>query len=75
VLAAVETARQLGIRTVGFTGRSGGKMKQRVNLALCAPADDTAPIQECHTAMGHVIVALAEKMLFNADGSDKPLHK
>jgi len=75
VLAAVGTARQLGIRTVGFTGRAGGKMKEQVDLALCAPADATAYIQECHTAMGHVIVAVAEKMMFNADGSDKPSNK
>jgi len=71
ILAALETAKQLKIRTVGFTGRNGGKMKDLVDLALCVPSDRTAPIQECHTAMGHVIVAIAEKMMFNADLSEK----
>ncbi len=71
IIAALETAKQLGIRTVGFTGRGGGKMKAMVDLALCAPSDKTAHIQECHTAMGHVIVAIAEKLLFNADCSER----
>ena len=73
VLAAPETARRLGIKTIGFTGRSGGKMRDMVDLALCVPADQTQYIQECHAAMGHVIVAIAEKYLFNNDGSEKPL--
>jgi D-sedoheptulose 7-phosphate isomerase len=71
ILAALETAKQLKIRTVGFTGRSGGKMRDLVDMALCVPSDRTAPIQECHTAMGHIIVAIAEKMMFNADLSEK----
>jgi D-sedoheptulose 7-phosphate isomerase len=71
VIAAVETAHRLGIRTVGFTGQSGGKLKSQVDLALCSPSDKTAFIQECHTAMGHVIVALAEKYLFHPDCSDR----
>jgi D-sedoheptulose 7-phosphate isomerase len=71
ILAALGTAKQLKIRTVGFTGRSGGKMKDLVDMALCVPSDRTAPIQECHTAMGHIIVAIAEKMMFNADLSEK----
>jgi D-sedoheptulose 7-phosphate isomerase len=71
ILAALEMARRLGIRTVGFTGSSGGNMKGLVDLALCVPADKTAFIQECHTAMGHVIVAVAEKIMFNPDCSDR----
>ncbi len=75
ILAAVDAAKRLGIRSVGFTGRSGGKLKDRVDLALCAPSDKTAFIQECHTAIGHVIVAVAEKIMFNPDGSDRlPAH-
>ncbi len=71
ILAALETARGLEIRTVGFTGRSGGKARGLVDLALCVPADTTMVIQECHTAMGHMIVALAEKLMFNSDCSEK----
>jgi D-sedoheptulose 7-phosphate isomerase len=71
IVIALETAKRIGIRTVGFTGRSGGKMRELADLALCVPSDATAPIQECHTAMGHAIVALAEKIMFNADCTDR----
>jgi D-sedoheptulose 7-phosphate isomerase len=71
IVVALEAAKKLGIRTVGFTGRTGGRLRELADLALCVPSDATAPIQECHTAMGHVIVALAEKIMFNADCTEK----
>ncbi len=73
VLAAFEAARRLGLKTVGFTGRTGGKMVDVVDLCLRVPADSTAHIQECHITMGHVIVAIVEKNLFNSDGSERSL--
>jgi D-sedoheptulose 7-phosphate isomerase len=71
VLLAFETARRMGIRTIGMTGRVGGKMVDAVDVVLRVPADATAHIQECHIAMGHIIVAVVEKLLFNSDGSDR----
>jgi D-sedoheptulose 7-phosphate isomerase len=71
VLLAFEIASRMGIKTVGMTGRAGGKMVDTVDIALRVPADVTAHIQECHIAMGHIIVAVVEKLLFNSDGSDR----
>jgi len=71
VLLAFEAAQRIGIKTIGFTGSSGGKMATVVDFCLRVPSDFTAHIQECHIAMGHVIVAIVEKRLFNNDGSDK----
>jgi D-sedoheptulose 7-phosphate isomerase len=71
VLLAFETARRMGLKTVGMTGRAGGKMVGTVDIVLRVPADLTAHIQECHIAMGHIIVAVVEKLLFNSDGSDR----
>jgi D-sedoheptulose 7-phosphate isomerase len=73
VLLAFETARRKGIKTVGMTGRNGGKMVDAVDFALCVPADTTAHIQECHIAMGHIIVAVVEKLMFHSDGSDREI--
>lgn len=72
VLLAFETARRIGIKTVGMTGSGGGKMVEVVDLVMRVPSDRTAHIQECHIAMGHIIVAVVEKLLFNSDGSDRP---
>ena len=72
VLLAFEAARRIGLKTVGLTGGTAGKMIGAVDLALRVPAERTAHIQECHIAMGHAIVAIVEKYLFNSDGSDRP---
>jgi len=72
VLLAFEAARRIGLKTVGLTGSAGGKMVRAVDFCLRVPAEQTAHIQECHIAMGHVIVAIVEKYLFNSDGSDRP---
>lgn len=71
VLLAFESAKRLGVRTIGLTGSNGGKMATVVDFCLRVPSDFTAHIQECHIAMGHVIVAIVEKHLFNSDGSDR----
>jgi D-sedoheptulose 7-phosphate isomerase len=71
VLLAFETARRIGLKNVGLTGSGGGKMASAVDLCLRVPAERTAHIQECHIAMGHIIVAIVEKYLFNSDGSDR----
>lgn len=73
VLLALEAARQIGIKTIGLTGSGGGKMATTVDFCLRVPSDLTAHIQECHITMGHIIVAIVEKHLFNSDGSDRPV--
>jgi D-sedoheptulose 7-phosphate isomerase len=65
VLHAFQVARKMGIRTVGFTGQSGGKTVGAADLVLRAPSETTQHIQECHIAIGHVMVALVEQILFS----------
>lgn len=64
VLAAVETAGALGLRTLALTGRGGGRLASQVELALVVPSDDTQRIQESHIAIGHVLAELVDDALF-----------
>jgi len=64
VLAAVDAARAAGLHTIAFTGRGGGKVAARVDLALVVPSDDTQRIQESHIAIGHVLAELVDDALF-----------
>lgn len=64
IIKAVETARTLGVKTIGFLGRGGGKLKDLVDVALIVPSDDTQRIQETHITMGHIICGLVEQILF-----------
>jgi D-sedoheptulose 7-phosphate isomerase len=66
VLAGVDEARARGLRTLALTGRGGGKLAHRVDVAVVVPSDDTQRIQESHIAVGHVLARLVEDALFPA---------
>ena len=64
VLEAVEEASRRGLRTVGLLGKSGGKLRDRVDLALVVPSNDTQRIQETHIAIAHAIAEIVDDLLF-----------
>ena len=66
VIAALQAARELGLTTVGFTGSKGTAMQALCDLALVAPSDETALIQQVHMTAAHAICGLVEGELFNA---------
>lgn len=66
VLKAFAQAAAMGIRTIALTGRTGGAMAGAAQLAICAPADTSAHIQELHIAIGHLICDLIEKGMYAA---------
>ena len=70
ILKAFETAREKKLTTVGFTGATGGKMKELSDHLFNVPSTDTPRIQESHIMIGHIICELAEEKLFspNAKG-------
>ncbi|GIV29568.1 MAG: phosphoheptose isomerase [Bacteroidia bacterium] len=64
VINALMEANRLGAYTVGFTGESGGKMKDHVQLLINVPSKDTPRIQESHMMIGHTVCQLVEEHLF-----------
>ena len=46
ILKAFESARKIGMITVGFTGATGGKMKDLSDYLLNVPSTDTPRIQK-----------------------------
>jgi D-sedoheptulose 7-phosphate isomerase len=64
ILAAVEQAGKTGIITIGFLGKSGGRLKEMVDIPFIVPSEDTPRIQECHILIGHIVCGLVEKGLF-----------
>ena len=55
VIKAIQAAREKGAYTVAFTGRSGGKLKDNVDLLFNVESDFTPIIQEVHISMIHMI--------------------
>lgn len=64
VIKAFEKAKEMGMITVGFTGETGGKMKDLCNYLINIPSKDTPRIQECHMLLGHTICEMVEMNLF-----------
>lgn len=64
IVKAIETANQLGMITIGFTGAGGGKMREISNYLLNVPSTDTPRIQESHIMLGHIICQLVEEKVF-----------
>ena len=64
VVRAIEVAKEQGMITVGFTGETGGKMKELSDYLINVPSVDTPRIQECHILVGHIICELVEEKLF-----------
>ena len=65
ILAALKTARQQGLITVGFTGSKGTALAALCDHLLIAPSDDTAVIQQIHMAFAHGICEVIEQTLMH----------
>ena len=73
VLRAVAECRRAGIRSIGLTGGSGGKLAQAADLVLRAGGTtETARIQETHILVGHTICEQVDIKLFA--GRDNAAH-
>jgi len=66
IIKAFEIAKEKNIITIGFTGDSGGKMKDLCDYLFNVPSKITPRIQESHILIGHIICELVEEKLFNA---------
>lgn len=61
VIKAVEKSKEMGITTIGFLGKDGGKLKNIVDDALILPYESTARVQEHHIMSIHLICEIVEK--------------
>ena len=66
VAAAVMTANSIGVKTIGLTGKDGGKLAQLAELSLIMPKCETYRIQEDHLAVYHLLCAVVELEMFNS---------
>jgi len=64
VVNAMKKANEIGMKTIAFTGASGGKMKNITEILINVPSDDTARIQEGHILIGHILCQLIEEQIF-----------
>ncbi len=63
VIEAVRIAGEMGLKTVGFTGLNGGKLKAAAEYCFRVPSDSTPRIQEAHITVAHVLCGILEEEL------------
>lgn len=62
VIRALRYAKSNQMKTLAWLGNSGGKMKGMADVEIIVPHVGAADrIQECHIAIGHIIIQLVEE--------------
>jgi D-sedoheptulose 7-phosphate isomerase len=71
VIKALEAARELKLVSIGFTGTTGGKMKEMVDVCVNAQSTWAGIIEDVGIVLGHIFTVIfmenndmvAEKMM------------
>lgn len=64
IINAINVANKKNIKVFGFTGNTGGKMKEICDCFI-VPSESTARIQEIHILVGHIVCEIVEDRFFN----------
>jgi D-sedoheptulose 7-phosphate isomerase len=65
VRAALCVARAVGMKTIGLTGRGGGKMAGLCDILIAVPATRTFEVQELHLPVYHCLCAMVEAHFYS----------
>jgi D-sedoheptulose 7-phosphate isomerase len=57
VLHAMDCARQMGAQTVGLIGSGGGRLRERVDLAVLIDSANMEQIEDTHLVLSHAVTA------------------
>jgi len=61
VIKGLETANEMGLKTIAFTGQTAPKIKKIANCVVSVPSKSTGRIQEVHITTAHIICELIDK--------------
>lgn len=67
IIEAITTARQKGMKVIGLTGKTGGKMSSLCDVAIVVPWQQYSDrIQEIHIKIIHILIEYIEQALFKS---------
>lgn len=64
IVNAAVKANEIGIKTIAFTGKSGGELSKQCTVSIKIPSDNVPRIQELHLLIGHIVCEAVEKNIF-----------
>ncbi|MEO3407311.1 D-sedoheptulose 7-phosphate isomerase [Mucilaginibacter sp. CAU 1740] len=62
IIKALDIAKALNCKTLGLSGRDGGKMNDSCDLNIIVPSNITARIQEMHILIGHILCKAVDNL-------------
>lgn len=63
IVRAVKKAKSLGMKSIGFLGRDGGKLKDLCDIYILAPTNSMEQIEDIHLSYEHAIVSVLSQKL------------
>jgi len=65
IVQAVERAKAMDMAVIILTGQSGGKLRDKGDVIIRTPSDDTQRIQEGHLLAEHIMCEMVENAILN----------
>jgi len=65
IVRAVERAKAMDMAVIILTGQSGGKLRDKGDVVIRIPSDDTQRIQEGHLLAEHIMCEMVEDAILN----------
>jgi len=66
VLLAIDQAKLQGLKVIALTGEGGKELKEKVDVAIVVPSEETARIQEMHELIYHAWCEFVDAQFFGA---------
>jgi phosphoheptose isomerase len=74
VVAAVAAARARGMKVIGLTGAKGATFAASCDIGIAVPSTNVARIQECHSAIGHILCEVIDATFAPAHAVTNGVH-
>ena len=65
IIYAAEVAKAMGMRVIGLTGATGGKLQDVCDVCIKVPENETYKVQELHLPVYHALCLEIEKSMFS----------
>ncbi|MCP5062010.1 MAG: SIS domain-containing protein, partial [Ignavibacteriae bacterium] len=60
IIKAFELGKELGCKSIGLSGKGGGKFNGNCDLNVIVPSGNTPRVQEMHILIGHTICQIID---------------
>lgn len=64
IIRAMLKAKEKNLITVGFLGKTGGKIKNVCDFSILVPSTNVQRIQESHITLGHILCEITEREIY-----------